>query len=73
MPRSTYASQVAYGLGRAMLVQNRVAGPPTLAVFALFYARRAPREEAMMRARFGEAWEAYNDRTGGLLPLRPPR
>lgn len=68
-----YASQVAYGLGQALLVQNRVAGPATLAVFALFYARRAPREEAMMRAQFGEAWEAYTARTGGLLPRRPPR
>lgn len=29
---------------------------------------RTPREEAMLEARFGEAWHAYRARTGALLP-----
>lgn len=36
--------------------------------FAIFFARRAPREEAMLANAFGEPYQAYRQRTGRFVP-----
>jgi hypothetical protein len=51
-----------------LLLHNWVAGPATLAAFALMHAIRTPREEAMMRDRFGAEWDAHVARTRPVLP-----
>ena len=49
-------------------VQNWIAGPAGLIAFTLMYVLRVNQEEAMMRDRFGDAYEAYCARTGRLWP-----
>ena len=39
-----------------------------LVVSVLDLALRIPKEERMMVEEFGEAYEAYRQRTGGLIP-----
>lgn len=63
-----YASQLVTQAGVACLLQNAVAGPASFAAFLVLYLRRAPREESLMRARFGPIWDEYARRTGGVWP-----
>ncbi len=65
-----YAGIWLWALANALLLHNWLAGPSLLVVFAALYFTRTPREEAMMRARFGSEYEAYMARTGRLLPRR---
>ncbi|MEM9386748.1 MAG: protein-S-isoprenylcysteine O-methyltransferase [Pseudomonadota bacterium] len=51
-----------------LFVHNGIAGFSGLVAFALLYFVRVPYEEAMMRERFGSAYEAYCARTGRLFP-----
>ncbi|WP_207791890.1 protein-S-isoprenylcysteine O-methyltransferase [Siccirubricoccus phaeus] len=55
-------------LAQMLLLPNYVVGPAGALAFAIMYARRVPHEEAMMRARFGDAYDRYTARTGRLLP-----
>ncbi len=49
-------------------VHNWIAGFAGLAAFAVMYVVRVPYEESMMTDRFGEAYAAYQQRTGRLWP-----
>ncbi|MEM9208799.1 MAG: protein-S-isoprenylcysteine O-methyltransferase [Pseudomonadota bacterium] len=53
---------------QALLIHNWIAGLGGLVSFTAMYLIRVPREEAMMRNEFGEAYDAYCARTGRLLP-----
>jgi len=63
-----YAALWLYVLAQPLLFQNWMAGPPAILGFALLYFVRVPREEAMMRERFGSDYEVYSRRTGRILP-----
>lgn len=63
-----YAAVFLFTLAQGLLLANWLAGWSGIATFALLYAVRVPREERMMRAHFGNAYERYARRTGRLLP-----
>ncbi|MDD9910361.1 MAG: protein-S-isoprenylcysteine O-methyltransferase [Ahrensia sp.] len=63
-----YTSFWLWGLAQLFLIPNAFAGATGLASIAWLYFSRVGEEEEMMRAHFGEAYEAYCGRTGRLLP-----
>ena len=63
-----YASQWVFVIAQILLIQNWIAGPATLLVFAPFYFLRVPQEEQMMIEQFGAVYRAYMARTGRVLP-----
>lgn len=63
-----YASQWVFVMAQLLLLQNWIAGPVTLLVFAPFYFLRVPQEEQLMIEQFGAAYRAYMARTGRVLP-----
>ena len=63
-----YLSLMLYGIGQAAVVPNVIAGPSALVGTTLLFALRFRREEQMMRARFGPAYDAYAARTRRLIP-----
>ncbi len=63
-----YASQLLLALAQALLLPNWLAGSGGLAAFLLMYLVRVPREERMMLDHFGDAYQAYCDRTGRIVP-----
>lgn len=63
-----YAFGWLLGFAQAMLLQNWIAGLSGLVSFAVFYFQRVPREEQMMLDEFGEAYRAYMQRTGRVIP-----
>lgn len=63
-----YTAIWLWSLAQPLLVHNWLAGAAIVPAFALLYLLRAPREEAMMRGRFGAIYDAYCARTGRLLP-----
>ena len=68
-----YAAILLISLGQALLLENWLAGWAALAAFVPLYLLRTPREERLLRERFGEDYAAYARRTGRLLPrLRGP-
>lgn len=63
-----YAALWLWALSQPLLLHNWIAGVLSIPAFVAMYMVRTPREEAMMRDHFGEAWIAYAARTGRLLP-----
>lgn len=63
-----YASMWLWGLAQALLLQNWISGWASLVLFLPLYLLRVPREEQMMLEQFGEAYRAYMDRTGRVIP-----
>lgn len=63
-----YAGIWLWSLAQPLLVHNWLGGAAIVPAFALLYFIRTPREEAMMRDRFGAIYEAYCARTGRLIP-----
>ena len=63
-----YASMWLWGLAQALLLQNWIAGWASLVLFLPLYLLRVPREERMMLDEFGEAYRAYMNRTGRVVP-----
>lgn len=63
-----YAAIWLGALAQPLLIQNWLAGAAVVPVFLAMYLTRLPMEEAMMRERFGDAWDAYAARTGALFP-----
>ena len=55
-------------VAQPLLIQNWIAGVPVLLAFLVMYVTRVPKEEALMRAQFGDAYDTYASRTGRLLP-----
>ena len=63
-----YAAMWLWALANPLMLWNWVAGFGLLVVFTVLYVRRVPREEAMMRDHFGDAYRDYVARTPALLP-----
>ena len=63
-----YAAIWLAAFAQPMLLHNAIAGVLVVPAFAAMYLIRIPREEAMMRAEFGAAYDAYAERTGRVLP-----
>ena len=59
------------GIAQALVLWNWVVAAAGLASFALIYFLRVPREEHMMLDQFGEAYRAYMNRTGRIVPRWP--
>ncbi|RIK38974.1 MAG: hypothetical protein DCC55_19515 [Chloroflexi bacterium] len=55
-------------LGIAQALWNWIVAVAGLASFALLYSQRVGYEEQMMLDQFGEAYRAYMDRTGRVIP-----
>ncbi|WP_217998862.1 protein-S-isoprenylcysteine O-methyltransferase [Sphingobium cloacae] len=65
-----YAAIWIATLAQPLLIHNWIAGFLVVPAFAAMWFIRVPNEEAMMRQRFGDAWDAYCARAGRLLPRR---
>lgn len=63
-----YAAHWLWALAQPFLIQNWLVGLATLIFLLPLYVERVPREERMMKERFGEEYEAYMKRTGRMLP-----
>jgi protein-S-isoprenylcysteine O-methyltransferase Ste14 len=64
-----YTAFWMWAVAQALLLQNWLAGPAGLIGFGTLYVFRIGREEALMRSRFGEQWDAYAARTRRILPF----
>jgi protein-S-isoprenylcysteine O-methyltransferase Ste14 len=68
-----YAALWLWALAQPGLLWNWIAGPAALIAVSVLSAVRVPREEAMLRAQFGQAYDDYAASTRRLLPhLRRP-
>ncbi len=68
MRHPMYTSIWLWCLGQGLMLPNVLVGwAPTLC-FAVMYFTRVGREEGMMRDEFGDAYQAYERRTGRLFP-----
>jgi protein-S-isoprenylcysteine O-methyltransferase Ste14 len=63
-----YTALLLYSAGQALVIPNWLAGPSYLVAFGILFACRVGAEEAMMRAQFGDEYEAYMSRTQRLAP-----
>ena len=63
-----YASQWLWVLAQPLLLQNWVAGFANLLVFIPFYFLRVKAEEQLMMEKFGDQYQAYMQKVGGVLP-----
>ena len=63
-----YSAIFSIFTAQVLLLHNWIAGPGGIVAFALMYIIRVPREEAMMRERFGEEYDAYCQNTGRVFP-----
>ena len=63
-----YTAIFTWSTAQGLLLDNWLAGWSALATFVPMFLLRTPREERMMRQRFGEDYEEYVRRTGKLLP-----
>lgn len=63
-----YAAIFLFGIAQGLLLDNWLAGWSAVATFVPLYVVRVPREERMMRERFGEAYAAYARGTGRVVP-----
>lgn len=63
-----YLAILMISASQALLLHNWLAGDAALVAFIPLYLYRVPREERMMRDRFGAAYSDYARRTGRLMP-----
>ncbi|TNE44311.1 MAG: isoprenylcysteine carboxylmethyltransferase family protein [Deltaproteobacteria bacterium] len=63
-----YTSLIVFFSGVALLSGHPLVQTPA-AVFVLFFVTRIPSEEAMLKRRFGEDYEAYAQRSSALVPF----
>ncbi|MBT5705367.1 MAG: isoprenylcysteine carboxylmethyltransferase family protein [Verrucomicrobia bacterium] len=63
-----YSSIWLWALGQAMTIPNGLIAWGPMICFSVMYFRRLPKEERMMRDRFGSEYEAYMKETGRLFP-----
>lgn len=63
-----YASMWLGAIAQILLLQNWLAGPMNLILFALFYFLRVPAEEKMMLDTFGDQYLEYMKKTGSVIP-----
>jgi protein-S-isoprenylcysteine O-methyltransferase Ste14 len=54
-----YAAIWLFSIGQALLLNNWIAGWAVVCAFAMMYVLRTPKEEQMMRDKFGKDYEDY--------------
>jgi protein-S-isoprenylcysteine O-methyltransferase Ste14 len=64
-----YSAFFLWALAQLLLLQNWIAGPAGFIGFGILYAFRVGREEAMMRAAFGQHYADYEARTKRIIPF----
>ncbi|MEM7084198.1 MAG: protein-S-isoprenylcysteine O-methyltransferase [Pseudomonadota bacterium] len=63
-----YSAIALIFIAQATLINNWFAGYAGLVTFFVMYMIRVPREEEMMRQKFGDAYRTYEQTTGRLIP-----
>lgn len=63
-----YAAIWLSALSQPLLIHNWIAGALVIPAFAAMWFLRVPNEEALMRQRFGSAYDDYAARTGRAVP-----
>ncbi|HNB53800.1 MAG TPA: protein-S-isoprenylcysteine O-methyltransferase [Anaerolineales bacterium] len=63
-----YAAIWLTGVAQLLMLGNWMVGPACLVLFLPVFLVRVPREEKMMLDQFGEAYRAYMQRVGGVIP-----
>lgn len=63
-----YAAIWISALSQPLLIHNWIAGALVIPAFAAMWFLRVPNEEALMRRRFGTAYDDYAARTGRVVP-----
>ncbi|MEM7191352.1 MAG: protein-S-isoprenylcysteine O-methyltransferase [Pseudomonadota bacterium] len=63
-----YAAIWLSALAQPLLIHNWIGGALVIPAFAAMWFIRIPKEEAMLRERFGAAYDAYCNRAGRLAP-----
>jgi protein-S-isoprenylcysteine O-methyltransferase Ste14 len=63
-----YASQWIFALAQPLLLHNWIAGFWNLLVFFPFYILRVRAEEKLMLEQFGEQYQSYMQKVGGVVP-----
>lgn len=63
-----YGAIWLFSVSQACLLHNAVAGWSAVVAFSAMYAYRVPREEALMRRQFGDAYREYCRTAGRLWP-----
>jgi len=63
-----YASQWVLVIAQPLLLQNWLAGWLNLIAFIFFYRLRVQAEEKMMLDTFGEQYQEYMNKVGGVIP-----
>ena len=63
-----YTAYILDYIGGGLLAGNLVLTVVPVVMFTIMIAMRMGREEAVMREKFGEAYDAYTQHTGRLLP-----
>jgi protein-S-isoprenylcysteine O-methyltransferase Ste14 len=63
-----YASQWLVAVAQPLLLQNWIAGLLNVLVFIPFYFLRVRAEEQLMMETFGDQYEVYRRRVGGVIP-----
>jgi protein-S-isoprenylcysteine O-methyltransferase Ste14 len=63
-----YSAFLVYAAGQALVIPNWIAGPCYAAAMSLLVALRLGPEEALMRDRFRQEYDAYVARTKRLVP-----
>ncbi len=67
-----YAAMWLFSMSQALLLDNWLAGWGVVVAFGFMYFDRVPREESMMRQRFGEEYQTWSRQTGRLFPRLTP-
>ncbi|MEL7027070.1 MAG: protein-S-isoprenylcysteine O-methyltransferase [Pseudomonadota bacterium] len=68
MRHPMYSAILLITFAQLLILNNWLAGPAGLATFGLLYFVRISSEEAMMREKFGAAWDEYAAETNRLWP-----
>lgn len=68
MRHPMYAALWLIGLAQLLLLQNWLTGPACLVGFLPMHLIRIPREERMLRAEFGAAWDEFARTRGRVVP-----
>jgi protein-S-isoprenylcysteine O-methyltransferase Ste14 len=63
-----YASQWLVAVAQPLLLQNWIAGLLNVLVFIPFYFLRVRAEEQLMMETFGDQYEVYRRKVGGVIP-----
>ncbi len=70
MRHPMYTAIWLFAIAQPLLIHNWVSGLLVVPAFAALYFLRVPKEEAMVRERFGSAYDEYAARTGRIWPSR---